>query len=78
VFTGGVGENAPAVRAGAVDALPFLGLAIDPAANAAVDLDGGDPPGVCDIGGPGAPARVLVVAAREDLEIARGVRALLT
>jgi acetate kinase len=78
VFTGGVGENAPAVRAGAVDALPFLGLAIDPAANAAVDLDGRDPPGVCDIGGPGAPARVLVVAAREDLEIARGVRALLT
>ena len=34
--------------------------------------------GVCDIGAPGAAARVLVVAAREDLEIARGVRALLT
>jgi acetate kinase len=77
VFTGGVGENAPAVRAAALGALAFLGLAIDPAANAAVDLDAGDPPGVCDIGAPAA-ARVLVVAAREDLEIARGVRALLT
>jgi acetate kinase len=78
VYTGGVGENAPAVRASAAGALPFLGLAIDAAANAAVDLGAGDPPGVCDIGAPGAAARVLVVAAREDLEIARGVRALLT
>jgi acetate kinase len=78
VFTGGVGENAPAVRAAAADPLPFLGLEIDAAANAAVDLDAGDPPGVCDIGAPGAAARVLVIAAREDLEIARGVRALLS
>jgi acetate kinase len=78
VFTGGVGENAPAVRAAATRALPFLGLAIDAAANAAADLDAGDPAGVCDIGAPGAAARVLVVAAREDLEIARGVRTLLS
>ncbi len=78
VFTGGVGENAPAVRAAAAGALPFLGLAVDPAANAAVDLHAGDPPGVCDISAPGAAARSVVVAAREDLEIARGVRALLT
>jgi len=78
VFTGGVGENAPTVRAAAAGALPFLGLAVDPAANAAVDLDAGDAAGVCDIGAPGARARILVVAAREDLEITRGVRALLT
>ena len=38
----------------------------------------GDPAGVRDISAPGAAARVMVVAAREDLEIARGVRALLT
>ena len=78
VFTGGVGENAPVVRAAAAGALPFLGVEIDPAANDAVDRHDGDPPGVCDVTAPGAAARVLVVAAREDLEIARGVRALLT
>lgn len=76
VFTGGVGENAPTVRASAVSGLPFLGVAIDATANAAVDLDASG--GVADVGLTGAPARVLVVAAREDLEIARGVRALLT
>jgi acetate kinase len=79
VFTGGVGENAPAVRAGAVASLPFLGLAVDPAANAAPGV--GEGPGhvpVADITSDGAAARVLVVAAREDLEIARGVRARLT
>ena len=78
VFTGGVGENAPVVRAAAADALPFLGLAVDPAANAAVGVHPGDPTGVWDIGAPGAAARAMVVAAREDIEIARGVRALLT
>ena len=75
VFTGGVGENAPSVRASAVSGLPFLGVAVDAAANAAVDLDAAG--GVADVGLAGAPARVLVVTAREDLEIARGVRALL-
>jgi acetate kinase len=75
VFTGGVGENAPTVRAAAANALPFLGLAVDPARNAAVDVE------TCpdaDITATGASTRVLVVAAREDLEIARGVRARLT
>ena len=50
VFTGGVGEHAPAVRAAAVAGLPFLGVELDPAANAAADPDDGDPPGVCDVG----------------------------
>jgi acetate kinase len=75
VFTGGVGENAPAVRAGAADALPFLGLGVDPAANAAVDVRAAPE---ADITAPGAAARVLVIAAREDLEIARSARARLT
>lgn len=34
VFTGGIGENSVAVRERAVSHLGFLGLTIDPAANA--------------------------------------------
>lgn len=78
VFTGGVGEHAPAVRASAVAGLPFLGVDLDPEDNATADPDSADPPGVCDVGRPGAAARVLVITAREEVEIARGVRALLT
>jgi acetate kinase len=71
VFTGGVGERAAAVRAGAADGLAFLGVAIDPNANAAVgDAD-------ADVSAPGAAARTLVVHAREDLEIAGQVREVL-
>ena len=66
VFTGGVGERAPEVRAGAAEGLGFLGVAVDAERNAA---------GAEEIGAGGA--RVLVVEAREDLEIARGVRAAL-
>jgi acetate kinase len=68
VFTGGVGERAPEIRARAATGLEHLGVAVDPAANAA---------GAEEIGAAGAPARTLVVEAREDLEIARGVRAAL-
>jgi acetate kinase len=70
VFTGGVGEHAPEVRARAAAGLGFLGIALDHAANDATTSDG-------EITAPGAPARTLVVEAREDLEIARGVRAAL-
>jgi acetate kinase len=66
VFTGGVGEHSPEVRAGATDGLGFLGVQIDPERNARGDEE---------IGGP--PVRVLVVEAREDLEIARGTRRVL-
>ncbi|MGZ6708108.1 MAG: acetate/propionate family kinase [Solirubrobacteraceae bacterium] len=69
-FTGGVGERAPELRARAVGGLGMLGVALDPARNAAAGAD-------ADVGAPGAPVRTLVVAAREDLEIARGVCALL-
>jgi acetate kinase len=71
VFTGGVGEHAPEVRARAAAGLSFLGVALDAPANARATAD-------ADIGAPGAPARTLVVTAREDLEIARQVRALLS
>ena len=63
VFTGGVGEHTPEVRAAS-------GVAIDPAANAATTGDG-------EISVPGARARTFVVTAREDLEMAQQVRALL-
>jgi acetate kinase len=70
VFTGGVGERAPAVRAAAADGLRFLGVAIDAGRNDALAGDG-------DVSTPDATVRTLVVRAREDLEIAMQVRALL-
>ena len=71
VFTGGVGEHAPAVRAATAERLGFLGVAIDPERNTAATE------GDADVGGPDAPVATLVVVAREDLEIARGTRSLL-
>lgn len=70
VFTGGVGEHAPAIRERAAAGLGFLGVALDADANAEATAD-------AEIGAPGAAARTLVVAAREDLEVARQVRAAL-
>jgi acetate kinase len=70
VFTGGVGENAPAIRARLAADLAWLGVAVDGAAN-----DGAR--GDIDITAPGATIRSLVVVAREDLEIARQVREVL-
>jgi acetate kinase len=70
VFTGGVGEHAPAVRARTIAGLGLLGIALDPERNATCCTD-------ADIGAPAACVRTLVVTAREDLEIARQVRRLL-
>jgi acetate kinase len=70
VFTGGVGERAPAIRAGTAQRLAFLGVALDDAANR-------DATGDADLRTPGAAARVAVVGAREDVEMARQARALL-
>ena len=69
-FTGGVGERSAAVRELTVDGLGFLGLAIEQGRNRAADGDE-------DISALRASARTLVLAAREDLEIARQVRAVL-
>jgi acetate kinase len=68
VFTGGVGEHAPAVRSHAAAA--FLGAAVDEPRNVAAMAD-------ADITAPGAPVSTVVVTAREDIEIARQVRAVL-
>ena len=70
VFTGGVGENSAVVRARACAGLGFLGVSLEPGLNGSNEGDG------C-IGALGADVAVLVVAAREDLEIARQVRELL-
>ena len=69
VFTAGVGENSPGVRAETAGGLGFLGLSVDPDLN----LASGDRL----ISPASSPARVLVIKAREDLEIAREVRQVL-
>ena len=71
VFTGGVGEGSPEVRALATERLGFLGVRLDEEANRRAVPD-------AEIGGRDAPVRTLAIAAREDLEIAREVRELVS
>ncbi|MCK9921003.1 acetate/propionate family kinase [Frankia sp. AgPm24] len=68
VFTGGIGEASAEIRAEAAAGLGFLGVRVDATRN--TGHRGGD----AEIGVPDAPVRVFVVEAREDIEIARGVR----
>ncbi len=68
VFTGGVGEHSAPVRAHAASALAFLGIQVDTERNQAATPD-------AELSAAGARVRTLVLAAREDLEIARQVRA---
>jgi acetate kinase len=70
VYTGGVGENSASVRAESGIGLGFLGVRIDERANTSATPD-------MDITGTGARVRIVVVAAREDLQIADEVRRLL-
>ncbi len=60
VFTGGIGENSPEIRARALETLGFLGLAIDTGANAANDTRIG-----------AGPIPILVVPTDEERVIAR-------
>lgn len=71
VFTGGVGENSAVIRQRTADGLGFLGIALDPDRNGA---DTGDR----EIGAAGGYVNTLVIASREDLQIAREVRQVLT
>ncbi len=71
VFTGGVGENAAPVRAAAAAGLKFLGVEIGPTLNAGLGPDN-------DISAPGAWVSTLVIKAREDVEVAREVRRVLS
>jgi len=70
VFTGGVGENSAEIRSRAMHGLGFLGVREDTGPNTAGNGDR-------EIGRPDAPVRSLVISAREDIEIARQVRATL-
>ncbi|WP_067472123.1 acetate/propionate family kinase [Actinomadura hibisca] len=67
VFTGGVGEHDPRLRARATAGLAHLGAALDPERNAHASGD-------TDLTAAGARTRTLVITSREDLEIAAGVR----
>lgn len=62
VFTGGIGENAVAVRALMCDRLQHLGIALDPAKNTA----GAEVVSIAD-----APCTVRIVRTNEELMIAR-------
>lgn len=71
VFTGGAGEASPRLRVDVCAALGFLGVRVARARNEVLSGDGVVSPS-------GVTPSVLVVHAREDLEIARHVRELLT
>jgi acetate kinase len=73
-FTGGVGERSPVIRALAADGLGFLGVKLDAAANRKAVAGDADR----EIGAPGGPVHAFVIPAREDVEIARGVRSVMT
>lgn len=68
VFSGGIGENAPEIRAGICAGLGFLGLELEPASNAR---------NAPRISPPRARVRVRVLATDEELMIARSVVRLL-
>jgi acetate kinase len=70
-FTGGVGEHAAPVRAAAADGLAFLGIVLDAEANERTTGD-------AEISARDAAVRAFVVTAREDVEIARQVRSVLS
>jgi acetate kinase len=70
VFTGGVGEHVGRVRADACERLAFLGLEVSRAASSYTE-------GGAILSPPSTATAVIVLAAREDTEIARGVRSAL-
>ncbi len=71
VFTGGVGERSAAIRSMTADGLGYLGVELDPERNAASG------PADREIGSAGATSRALVIASREDVQIAAEVRGVL-
>jgi acetate kinase len=71
VFTGGVGENSPRVRAAAATASNFLGVVVDEQRNTSGSGDRA-------ISSPAASVPALVVGAREDVEMATQARSCLS
>jgi len=64
VFTGGIGENSPTVRARCCEGLEFLGVQLDPELNTTGK-------GEREIGVAGSKVRLLVIPTNEELMIAR-------
>jgi acetate kinase len=64
VFTGGIGENSPAIRAQTCKAFEFLGLSLDLPQNDACSTDG-------EIARPDSKVRVLAIHTQEDWAIAQ-------
>lgn len=65
VFTGGIGENAPAIREKIIGGLDHLGLAVDSGRNQKVSGK------LSEIQSEGFPTKILVIRTNEELEIAR-------
>ncbi len=70
VFTAGIGENSPLIRARIMAQFTYLGLRLDTESNATASAD-------ADIAAPDSKARALVLATREDLAILAEMRRLL-
>ena len=68
IFSGGIGEHAPAIRARVCDGLAFLGVQLD------ADRNGAN---ASIISSPGAPVVVRVIPTDEELMIARAAHRLL-
>lgn len=64
IFTAGVGENSPTIRAKIVEGLEFLGLYMDPARN---DTHAAE----AIVSTPESPAKILLIATNEELVIAQ-------
>ncbi len=73
VFAGGIGENAPVVRARICGGLEWLGIQLDAAANSAA-INGKE----SRIDAPGARAEVWVIPTDEELLIARDTHRVIT
>ena len=72
VFTAGIGENTPTVRAGVCDGLQFLGVELDEKANNAPN-DGS----IREISSKRSKVKVLIIPTNEELVIARETAELL-
>jgi acetate kinase len=72
LFTGGIGENAPSIRARSLAGLEFMGVRLDEERNAAaVNRE-------AVVSADGAPVKVLVIPTNEELIIARDTVRLVT
>ena len=71
VFTGGIGQHSPTIRAAICDGLACLGLDLDAEANSAPEPD-------AIVSRPSSGGLILVVRTREDVMMARAAMALMT